>query len=117
GRFEPDMRVNGLLAVGTSQVSVSAAGMEQYDSMARAIAAQVLGERHRKLMLPCEPESPTAPDEACATQFLSEVGRLLFRRPLTAEELQKYVGAAATATQTVGDFYTGLSLSLGAMLA
>ncbi len=38
GRFEPDLRVDGLLAVGASQVSITAAGMEQYDAMGRAVA-------------------------------------------------------------------------------
>src|SRR5437899_335112 len=44
GRFEPDVREAGLLAVGASQVSVTASGIEQYDSMARAIASQVVDE-------------------------------------------------------------------------
>src|SRR2546423_6214724 len=42
GRFEPELRVKGLLAVGTSHVSVTESGMEQYDAMARAIASQVV---------------------------------------------------------------------------
>ena len=34
GRFEPDARRNGLLAVGTGWVSITPAGFEQYDAMA-----------------------------------------------------------------------------------
>lgn len=116
GRFEPDLRVEGLLAVGASKVSVSPAGMEQYDAMARSIASQVLDERHRDLMLACKPNNVAEPDDGCAGQFLAEVGRLLFRRPLTQEEGRAYIKAAHDATTTVGDFYTGLSLSLAAML-
>src|SRR5688500_16233396 len=47
GRFEPDLRVDGLLAVGTSKVGMTAAGMEQYDAMARIVANQVVDEVHR----------------------------------------------------------------------
>ena len=35
GRFEPDLRVGGLLAVGAGDISITAAGIEQYDLMAR----------------------------------------------------------------------------------
>ena len=40
GRFEPDLREAGLLEVGASRVSVTAAGFEQYDTTARNVAAQ-----------------------------------------------------------------------------
>lgn len=117
GRFEPDLRSDGLLAVGASQVSITAAGMEQYDAMGRAVAAQVVDEHHRDMLVPCTPASPTANDDACATEFLSKVGRLLYRRPLTDTQLQAYVTAAAEATRITNDFYQGVSLSLAAMLS
>lgn len=117
GRFEPDLRVDGLLAVGASRVSVTAAGMEQYDAMGRAVAAQVVDERHRDMLVPCQPASPTEPDAQCASEFLSKVGRLLYRRPLTEAQLDAYVKAAAEATRITGSFYDGLALSLSGMLS
>jgi hypothetical protein len=66
GRFEPDLRVNELIEIGTGQVSVSSVGMAQFDTMARAIAAQVVGERNRGIMIPCKPQDPAAADDACA---------------------------------------------------
>jgi hypothetical protein len=116
GRFEPDLRVDGLLAVGAGQVSVSSAGLDQYDSMARSIASQVLSPENRKAMMPCVPASAAAPDDACAGKFLTKVGAALFRRPLTNDELQAQVVSANRATVTAKDFYTGLSLSLSSML-
>lgn len=117
GRLEPDMRVEGLLALGASHVSVTAAGMEQYDAMGRAIAAQVIDENHRDMLIPCKPASEMQPDERCAGEFLSRVGRLLYRRPLTTEQLTAYVKAATEATQITGSFYEGLAFSLAAMLS
>src|SRR3954469_19511939 len=55
GRFEPDVRVDGLIEVGAGRVSISSTGLDQYDSMARSIAAQVLSEENRAIMLPCAP--------------------------------------------------------------
>src|SRR6185369_5682977 len=51
GRFEPDLRSNGLLAVGTTAVSVTAGGFEQYEQMARNIAAQVTDGVHRDKLI------------------------------------------------------------------
>ncbi len=117
GRFEPEVRVNGLLAVGTGTVSVTPAGMEQYDVMARKVAAQVVDTSNRKIMIPCTPANAKAPDDACVAQFMGKVGRLIYRRPLADAELKAYVAAARVGAEKTGDFYTGLSLSLGAMLS
>ena len=42
GRFEPEVRKEGLLAVGESQVSISQAGLEQYRAAALSVASQVV---------------------------------------------------------------------------
>ena len=116
GRFEPELRVKGLLAVGTTHVSVTSAGMEQYDVMARAIASQVVDAKHRDLV-PCKPANEKAADDACTGMFMAKVGRLLYRRPLTDAELKIYVGAARVATNDTKDYWSGLSMSLAAMLS
>jgi len=118
GRFEPDLRIDGLLSVGASSVSVTAAGMEQYDTMADAIAEQVVvNMANRQVMLPCEPASANAPDDACAAEFLAAAGELLHRRPLSKDELDAYVAAVRHAATALDDFYAGLSMSLSAMLS
>ncbi len=116
GRFEPDIRDSGLIEVGAGKVSVPASGLEQYGKMARTIAAQVFDKQHRATMITCRPAAVTAPDDACAGQFLAETGRLLYRRPLTDEERTVLVQTAAQATRTMGDFYGGLEITLASML-
>jgi hypothetical protein len=116
GRFEPDIRANGLIAVGTSQESVAGSGIEQYDLTARGIAAQVVDETHRTSLIPCKPAKDTERDDACATQFLSKAGLLLFRRPLTDTELQTAVKSAGDSAQKLNSFYDGLADSLAALL-
>jgi hypothetical protein len=116
GRFEPDVRENGLFAVGVGRVGVTSTGMEQYDAMARGVAAQVVDEAHRGTLIPCKPESASAPDDACAARFFAKAGPLLYRRPLAREELDQAVALANAAAQTVKSFYSGLEMSLAGML-
>ncbi len=117
GRFEPDNRVDHLIRVGAGQASVTAAGLEQYDKMARSLADQIVAEENRAQYIACAPADATKPDSACASQVLSRVGELLFRRPLTDTELNEFVTASATATQRVDDFYHGLGLGLAGLLS
>lgn len=116
GRFEPDIRKAGLLAVGAGEVSVTPSGFEQYDSMARSAAAQIVDEQHRDLLVGCKPASVKTPDNSCARQFYGKVGRMLYRRPLTTAELDTQVKVANAATAKLGNFYTGLAMGLAGML-
>jgi hypothetical protein len=116
GRFDPDMRESGLIEVGAGKVSVPESGLEQYANMARTIAAQLFDKRHRADMIDCRPAAETAPDDSCAARFLSQAGRLLYRRPLTREELAQLVEASGLAAKTVGNFYSGLEITLASML-
>jgi hypothetical protein len=99
-------------------VSITAAGMEQYDSMARRIAGQVVDEKRRDTDAALQAgQSATGADDACAGQVMARVGRILYRRPLTQTELAAYVTVANVGAVKTKNFYSGLSLSLAAMLS
>jgi Protein of unknown function (DUF1592)/Protein of unknown function (DUF1588)/Protein of unknown function (DUF1595)/Protein of unknown function (DUF1587)/Protein of unknown function (DUF1585) len=117
GRLEPDLRTDGLLAVGASQISIAPEGMEQYDAMARAVASQILDANHRNRVMSCQPADAATFDESCARPWLMKVGRLLYRRPLTDLELQAYVKAARIGVETTRSFYDGVALSVAGMLS
>lgn len=117
GRFERGLREGGLIAVGASHASISPFAIEQYDASARGIAAAVVSEERRAQLVPCTPRSPTRFDRNCATEFVNHYGHLLFRRPLTRAERDRYVNAARSATQRLdNNFYAGLEASLAGML-
>ncbi len=116
GRFEPIPRQEGLLAVGAGRVGMTSSGFEQYDAMARTIAAQAVDEQHRDVLIPCKPVSATDADDACAGKFLAQAGKVLYRRPLTQAELQKQVTAANQVAKSLKNFYSGVELSLASML-
>ncbi len=116
GRFDPLVRTSGLLEVGARSAPVTATGLEEYDGLARSIAAQVVKPGNREYLLPCKPQSETAPDDACAKQFYGAIGRLLYRRPLTDDELKTTVSLANATSKKLGGFYDGLSSGLAALL-
>lgn len=116
-RFEPERREEGLLAIGSGLLALSASGVEQYFNLARAISEQALSGDLRDQAVGCKPEDPAKPDEACARQFVTRYGELLFRRPLTEAEIRARLDAAASGAEQSGDFYTGLKVALTSLLA
>jgi len=117
GRFEPDHRVGGLLASGGTTLSITPSGFEGYAKMADGIAKQVVDEKNRQKLISCTPKSATAPDRGCAAKILEQYGLLLFRRPLTSDELKARLDAAGAATKLSGNFYTGIRYSLTTLLS
>ena len=117
GRFEPIVRpTNELISVATAESTISPAGLEQFDAMARNIANQVIDSANRDLFVKCTPADAKQPDPNCASEVLTPIGRHLFRRPLTVAERDAYVKIAGNAVGPTGSFYDGLKLSLAGML-
>ncbi len=111
-RFEPERRQDGLLAIGSTQLSITPVGFEQYYGAARSISDQVLSEGRRATTVPCTPRDAEQADDACAATFLRSYGERLFRRPLTEAQID-----ARLATARKGeDFYDGLELALTSLL-
>jgi len=117
GRLEPDQRVDGLVAVGSSRASISPAGFGQYVAIGQDIAAQVTDKAHRGALIGCQPRDVARFDEACARQVFSSYGMKLFRRPLEREELKTVLRISRDSTARLGDFYGGLRYGLATMLA
>ena len=117
GRFEPIVRpVHELIASGARESAISPSGLEQFDSMARVIAAQVFDEAHRAQFVPCQPADAAKSDDDCAGPTLAALGGVLLRRPLTGDEIAFYTKLAGDAAAPTGSFYRGLELALSAIL-
>ena len=116
-RLEPDVAIEGLVALGAARTSISPRGVEQYESAALDLATQALGTgpaSARGRIVTCTPAGVS--DDACARSTLAALGRRVFRRPLTAAELTRLVTLAGTAARALGDFHRGLELSVAALL-
>lgn len=115
-RFEPEKRVDRLLAIGSAQMSLTSSGFDQYFALASSISDQVLDEKHRNASLPCKPADPGQPDDRCARLFVRKYGERLFRRPLTESETLARLRAASTGARQSHDFHAGLKLALASLL-
>lgn len=113
GRFDPPLRDHGLLAIGATRVTVSPAGLEQYELRARLIAHDAVAGGH--VTVPCQ-LAAGAFDQNCAGAVLSRYGRLLYRRPLSPGELSGAVALAAEEARKTGSFSKGLELGLSRLL-
>jgi hypothetical protein len=85
--------------------------IEQYSDVAAEVAAQAIVDTAS--WMPCDPGVDG--EDACARTFLSEIGERIFRRPLTADEVDRY-SAFIAAESALADFETGVQLALEAML-
>jgi hypothetical protein len=112
--LEPDNPVDGLVAAGTTVTTISPRGVEQYEAAAYDIAEQAMEPGRRERLVPCTPSA--ARDEACASRALAQLGRSLYRRDLTAEELASATEIAAHAGATLGDFHDGLEMGIALLL-
>ncbi|MFT5680880.1 MAG: hypothetical protein ACI8RZ_001786 [Myxococcota bacterium] len=113
--LEPDSEIAGLLSVGAAVSSVSSFGVELYESAAYLIAEQVTEDAAlRANFYPCEPVGPS--DEDCAAQLITEVGRVAWRRPLTAEEIDRLTTIVTAIGESDEDFHTGAMYAISAIL-
>jgi len=116
GRFEPENRREGLIAIGSAWATMTPSGFERYEAMSNHIAKQVVSDLHRDRLVPCLPRSRSEPDAECTEAFLRQIGPGLLRRPLTEREVQSRVSAAAAATELMNDFHAGLELIVTSLL-
>lgn len=115
GRLEEDERIEGLYAVGSTWTTISSYGVEKFETAAYDIAEQILTtESTRQQWLTCEPVD--VQDDDCAAAVLETLGRQIWRRPLTAEELDGLVSVSALAAVTLDDFEAGLEYGIAALL-
>lgn len=116
GRFEPEMRVQGMLAAGSRTLGLTPGGLENYEAMARGIASQVVDADHRVRLVGCGPTAADNAGRACAVAFFDRVALRIFRRPLQTSERDVLVATSLAAERQFGDFYTGLASGLTGML-
>ena len=115
-RFEPERREDGLLALGSAELSLTSSGFEQYFALGSAISAQALSDKRRESFVGCTPQDPGKADDACTRAFLENYGARLFRRPLQESEIAPRLKSAALGANQAGDFYAGLKLALTSLL-
>lgn len=117
GRMEPDIRLDGLIAIGSGAASVTPSALERYDEIARSVAEQVTDETHRARLIGCGPTPQDANGVRCAQSFFERVGLRIYRRPLTSSESARLAAVAVSGGRQLGSFYAGVSAVLAGMMA
>ncbi len=120
----PLPRTDGLMASGAANVGMTIGEIQQLQSTASTISAQILnkgnpGERiapRRDYLVPCKPANPAAADDVCAAKFIKQTGRLLYRRALSDATIAAFVGDANRGATNLKDFYAGLGTVIEGML-
>ncbi len=115
-RFEPDIRMDGLVAVGAGAVSVTPGALDQYDELARGIADQVTDTVHRATLIGCGPGGGDPDGARCASAFFDRAGLRLYRRPLAPGEASSLAALAVAGGRKLGDYYAGVSAALASLL-
>jgi len=116
GEFDPILREGELIAASAGRATISASSFEKLERLAHSIATQVVDPVNRGLLVGCAPAGPEIADDPCARQFLARAGRLLFRRPMAGDELDRVVAIAARAARDTGDIHGGLAFGLSTLL-
>jgi len=116
GRFEPEKREHGLFAIGSTQLSISSGGFEQYYAMAKAISDQSFDAKHRAKVFGEAPANKEAADDVKAAAFVQHYGHKLFRRPLTEAEVTARVALANRGATQAKNYDAGLKLALISLL-
>lgn len=110
-----DSSLNGFDAIGSAQLAVNDAAVQQYEVSARGVAAAAIADQPRiDALLGCVPAGPT--DAACHARLVENLGRLAWRRPLDQAEIDRYVSVAQGASAELGDFYAGAEYAIATLL-
>jgi hypothetical protein len=110
-----DTALNGFEAIAAAQNALNDSAVDLYEESGRAAAAEAIKDVARiAAYRGCD---PTAPDDAaCHRQFVANFGRMIWRRPLTAEELDRYTGVAVDAALELGSFDAGTEAAIATFL-
>lgn len=110
GVLPTDSEVNGFDNNAESTV-FGRTRAEQYRDAARAVADWVIDPARRDAIVRCNP----ATDAMCVRSYVTRVGRLAFRRPLEAGEIDALVAVAAVANDDPNP-YVRIRVATQAML-
>jgi hypothetical protein len=101
--------------VGASQVAISPSGISKYEQALGAATEEAFADSaHAATLVACIPKDPS--DEACFREAIAAFGRRAWRRPLTDDELQRYVDVADFVAADAGDGLTGLRHAIWGIL-
>lgn len=109
---EPDTNPYLFTSIGATTNTLSELGAQQYADAAATVADWVFEDpQRRSLFMSC---TPAGPGDSCVERSIRELGYRLFRRPMQADELDRWVAVARDSAD--GDADRGARHALYGML-
>jgi hypothetical protein len=110
--LEADTPLHGFNAVGASELTISPRAAEQYETAALALAGQIVGRPEaRAALLGCDPAGAD-----CLRTAYARLGRLAWRRPLAADEVEALTQLSLASGAELRDPWQGVIHALSAIL-
>ena len=110
-----DISVAGFASVGAGQMTVTDNAATAYETASLAATAEVFGNTQRwQTLVGCAPRANLS--DACVTTYIRTFGRAAFRRDLTDEEVQQWLGVARSAAMLAGTAAYGLQTATSGLL-
>ncbi len=111
-QLEPDTNPYLFFNIGAASTTVSETGVQQYEAAADVYTTLIFADAARREdLVRC---LPTAPGDACVSEFIARFGRRAYRRPLSPDETARWVGMATELAS--GDPWQGLRHAVSGML-
>ncbi len=108
-----DVPVNGLSAIGATQLAISSASVDEYETNAYLAAAAAIADR-RTALITCTPASVA--DPVCMRQLAQRFVPRAFRRPATEAELSRWTQVGVTVATAYDQFDRGVEFMLAGLL-
>jgi hypothetical protein len=110
-----DVSVAGFASVGAGQMSVTDGAATAYETASLAATAEVFGSATRwQKLVGCTPKADLS--DACVATYIKTFGRAAFRRDLTNEEADQWLGVARNAAMLAGTAAYGLQTATSGLL-
>jgi hypothetical protein len=110
--LEDDVALNGLRAIGTSNIALSPKATEAYLHAAERASERGFGTAAAAATtVGCD-----VAQAQCASGYFADFGRRAFRRKLTDEESTRFVGIYQSGVQKLGSGAAGIKYAVEAML-
>ena len=110
-----DTRTAGFASIGGGEVSLNVSSVDPYEVASRAIAGEVFGDNARwQKLVGCQPKADLS--DACVGTFVKSFGRRAFRRDLTDEEVQQWLGVGTATAQLASSAAQGLGAIVSGLL-
>lgn len=111
--LEDDVALNGLRAIGSSNIALSPKATEAYLHVAEQVSERAFGTaEHAQASAGCDVSQVT-----CAEQLIASTGRKAFRRSLSADEKARFLAIYTSGVTKLGSGAAGLKYATMAILA